>query len=242
MIGVTFDARPGQSVPDFNSLMGFIRANAGSLGVDPNRVAIWSCASGTPHAVQVANQEGSTVRGLVVYYGGIPAERDVRSDLPMLVVLAGQDTPANRTEVVNLGASALAANAPLAFLNYPDGQRGFDILNDNEQTRKIVRSTLDFFQSSLTGAGQDNGNRIASSGGQLPSEDRSFGEIRPAPAGANVDLRSKANTSFQNGDWNNAANLYALIYARDPGDLEARFKPGLCRHPTQEIRLGPALF
>ena len=39
---------------------------------------------------------------------------------------------------------AVSRNAPIVFINYAQGSHGFDGDDDNEQSRQIIRQTIDF--------------------------------------------------------------------------------------------------
>jgi hypothetical protein len=46
-------------------------------------------------------------------------------------------------------AEAMKSNAQLTFINYPDGQHDFDILDDTEISKLIIRQTVDFMKTYL---------------------------------------------------------------------------------------------
>lgn len=233
MVGVTFDSRPGEAVADFDALMNFMQRNAGQLGVDADRVAIWSCATGVPAAVRAAMGDRPGVRGFVAYYGGVESETVLgRRDVPMLVVMAGRDSDQNREETVNLGASALVTNAPLVFLNYPEGEAGFEIRNPGPKTARLVQRTLDFFEECLDGSPAVGGGGLA--GG--------LGEVQAASAGGTDDLVARANGHFQAQEWKPAADLFALAVARDPSNDLARFLQGFSAIQLDKFDLAQRCF
>jgi hypothetical protein len=47
----------------------------------------------------------------------------------------------------------LALNRPLTLVNYPAGAHAFDLLDDSEASRRIIRQVLDFLKVQLTRAG-----------------------------------------------------------------------------------------
>jgi hypothetical protein len=47
----------------------------------------------------------------------------------------------------------LALNRPLTLVNYPAGAHAFDLLDDSETSRRIIRQVPGFLQRQLTRAG-----------------------------------------------------------------------------------------
>jgi putative ABC transport system permease protein len=84
-----------------------------------------------------------------IYYGMI--ERPlVRRDLPLLIVRAGLEPNAELQRNLDAYvATLLAQNTPLTLINYPDGHHSFDLVDDNERSREIIRETLAFLQRHL---------------------------------------------------------------------------------------------
>jgi len=94
-------------------------------------------------------QDRGYIRAAVFYYG-VMAGEPARIDLPMLVVRAGHDVPAINKGIDAFAARALAADAQLTLVNYVDGQHAFDLLDDNDQSREVIKQTLDFMKFHLS--------------------------------------------------------------------------------------------
>jgi len=66
---------------------------------------------------------------------------------PMMLIRAGMDNVPylNQTlnEFLNL---AQKNNLPVTLINYPNGVHGFDAFNDNDTTRMIIESTIEFWR------------------------------------------------------------------------------------------------
>jgi dienelactone hydrolase len=69
----------------------------------------------------------------------------------MLVVRAGRDHPLNNQAIDAFVAEALRQNAPIEVINYPEGRHAFDVLDATDQTRQIIRRTLEFLKTHLMG-------------------------------------------------------------------------------------------
>ena len=173
-VGVLHEVRDPES--DLRSVLGFIRSEAAALGVDPDRVGLWSCSGNTALALEAA-RNGVEIRpaAFVAYYGLMPtpdrhlgAALDSMSarfgfalpaydageayppSLPMLLVRAGADRWAEiRGSIDHFTAFALEENLDLTVRNYPAGQHAFDVLDDTAETRAIIRETLTFLREHL---------------------------------------------------------------------------------------------
>jgi acetyl esterase/lipase len=79
---------------------------------------------------------------------------DLREDLPLFIVRAGQEQfPHLNDSIDHFFAKALALNRPITLVNHAAGPHSFDLLDDSETSRRIVRQVLDFLTSQLTPAG-----------------------------------------------------------------------------------------
>lgn len=76
---------------------------------------------------------------------------DLRSDVPLFVARAGQDQFPHLNEALDRFVSgALTRNLPLTLVNHPDGPHAFDLVDDGETTREIIRRILAFLQFHLS--------------------------------------------------------------------------------------------
>jgi acetyl esterase/lipase len=71
---------------------------------------------------------------------------------PMLIARAGQDQSVLNASIDRLLTVAVANNVSIDFMNHPTGHHGFDVLDDNERSREIIRATLEFLKTHLTRA------------------------------------------------------------------------------------------
>lgn len=77
LIAVTFNHRSTQSLTrlyeaagDVDDLISYVRDHAGTLGIDPDLLGIWTCSAGSPLGFRSAlNNHPSYVRCVVSYYG-----------------------------------------------------------------------------------------------------------------------------------------------------------------------------
>jgi acetyl esterase/lipase len=159
---------------DVADLIAHVRANAGSLGVDPERLALWAFSGGGPFLAAPLRERPSFLRAVVAYYAALDLQEpapgagsgigddvrrrfsavlglgdDARTAPPLLVARAGLDHPRLNGGIDHFVQAAVAAGAMLDLLNHPEGRHGFDILDDDARSRQIIRRTLDFLRDHL---------------------------------------------------------------------------------------------
>lgn len=157
------------------ALLRYVREHAEGFGIDAERLAIWTCSGGPPFALRMPlSERPSYIRCLVAYYGAMDlrpliepndppevAERltayspaahlgaGMDEVAPLLVVRAGQDHPGLNRSIEGFVAEALAQNHTIEVFNYPQGHHAFDILDDTDESRMIIRRTLEFLTEHL---------------------------------------------------------------------------------------------
>ncbi len=149
MIAITHQSRDSSAASDLSDLISYVRTNAATLKIDENKIGIWSCSANVRIALPAIVQEDRKyIRAAVLYYGVMNSEH-VRFDVPLLVARAGQDVPNINGTIDRYVALAIAQDAPLNLLSYSDGQHAFDIFDNTDQSREIIRQTLDFLSFNL---------------------------------------------------------------------------------------------
>ncbi len=68
---------------------------------------------------------------------------------PMLIARAGLDHPVLNASIDRLLVAAIAKNSSIDFMNHPKGHHGFDVEDDNERSREIIRATLEFLKTQM---------------------------------------------------------------------------------------------
>jgi acetyl esterase/lipase len=180
LAAVTFDhrflapSRLADAGSDVRALLAHVRTNAGSLGLDPERLALWAFSGGGPFLAGPLLERPAWLRAVVAYYAvldlqqpapgadsGISADlrrtfsamlglgEDARSAPPLLVARAGLDHPWLNGGIDRFVRAATESGATLDLLIHPEGRHGFDILDDDPRSRQIIRHTLAFLRDSL---------------------------------------------------------------------------------------------
>lgn len=173
LIAITYETQ--QPDVDIDDLISYVRQNAASLKIDKKRIGIWSCSANVPTAMSVIVQESSDYLKCAVLYYGLMLTTDQKyqvtidslaqvfgyyspkfenieqlpQGVPVFVVRAGLDTPDINRTIDHFVSEAIAQNVPTVFINYADGHHGFDIFDDNDKSRGIIKQTLEFMKSNL---------------------------------------------------------------------------------------------
>ena len=69
---------------------------------------------------------------------------------PLLIARAGRDDPALNASVDAFVTAALASGVTLELMNHPAGRHGFDILDDDDRSRAMIRRTVAFLRENLS--------------------------------------------------------------------------------------------
>jgi len=149
MTAVNYQSRQGAAFKDTNDLIDYLRNNANTLQIDADRIGIWTCSGNVSVGLPLAMQENREyIRCAVVYYG--MAELNViRQTLPLFVVRAGQDARGLNQAIDQFVQNALVSDLNFQLINYLEGQHAFDIVDDNDRSREIIKQTLDFLKTNL---------------------------------------------------------------------------------------------
>jgi acetyl esterase/lipase len=179
LVGVTFNHRfySGERLDDAQSdvddLIGYVRENAGLLGVDKDRIAVWAFSGGGPFLsgflreprhyiccmvayyaaldLRLLRAPGSTIEEVVLErYSAAASLSNMTGDskiAPILIARAGLDNPALNESIERFIHAAISKNVMLDFCNHAGGRHGFDALDDDDRSREIIRHTIDFIRT-----------------------------------------------------------------------------------------------
>ena len=161
---------------DLVALLRHVREQAAPLRIDADRVGLWACSGNVPLAL-TALMADSSLRCAALLYGymldldgatGVAEDagmfrftnpnagktmEDLPETLPLFIVRAGQEQFPHLNESIDrCFAKALTLNRPVTLVNHATGPHSFDLLDDSETSRLIIRQVLDFLTSELTPA------------------------------------------------------------------------------------------
>jgi hypothetical protein len=175
-VAVTY-APGGEPAGDLDALVRHLQNDAASLAIDKQRIGVWACSGHGPTALSMLMHDAPARAACAVLYypytmdlGGehgvmqaakmfgfaTPcAERtadDLALDVPTFIVRAGLDQmPFLNAALDRFTQAALARNLPVTVLNHSTAPHAFDIADDTNVSRAVIRQTLAFFQETLGG-------------------------------------------------------------------------------------------
>ncbi|HEX8491202.1 MAG TPA: alpha/beta hydrolase [Pyrinomonadaceae bacterium] len=156
---------------DVAEALAYIRSNAESLGVDRDRICLWALSAGSLFLGQAIVDAPPFIRCMVSYYAvmdleSLRKERPAITDevmrefsptsrlkgaektfAPIFIARAGRDEAGFNVAVDRFIQEAVSRKATLDFSNHAEGQHGFDVLDNNERTREIIRRTIEFIKA-----------------------------------------------------------------------------------------------
>lgn len=178
LVAITFNHRSTErwtklpdAASDVDDLLAYVRQHADKLGIDANRLCIWTCSAGPPVGLRsILRDRPSWVRCIVVHYGVMDLRpqraridgavsddtlrefspvsylADTEGIPPMLMSRAGLDRPELNATIEQFVAQAIAVGVELDFLNHPTGHHAFDVYDDVPRSHSIIRRTLGFMK------------------------------------------------------------------------------------------------
>jgi ribosomal-protein-alanine N-acetyltransferase len=168
---------------DARALLRHVRSNAGALGIAETRIGLWACSGHVPNALSLLIEDGgSSLRCAAFCYGymldlggsaGVAEAaakfrfanpcagksiEDLPARTPLFLARAGRDeTPGLNDSLDRFVAAALARDLPVTVANHADAPHAFDLMDDREATRGILRQVLAFLRFHLAA---EDGTRV----------------------------------------------------------------------------------
>jgi acetyl esterase/lipase len=190
LVGIAFNHRYRSlrdlehSVADIKAVIQRVQAQADSLGVDPDRLCLWTFSGGGPQLASFLRDRPEHLRCIVAFYTvldprafsqmeGMKELADLPENEmttfspekeltgkegnlpPLFIARAGLDHPAINQSIDSFLQKALAANAEVELVNYPEGHHGFDVLDDTVRSREIITLAMNFVKKRLGMRGEE---------------------------------------------------------------------------------------
>lgn len=194
MAGIVYQNDPADAAKSLTALFAHLRAHAAELGLDPARFAVWACSANVSLALPWLNDSPRpAVAAAVLYYGSTPVH-ELRSDLPVLYVLAGRDNPNLKAGIRTLFTQAATQSAPWTMVDAPALTHAFDALDEGIESQRTVKETVAWLVDRL---------------------------VAPPPAGPAPDLARQALIASYGQEWGEAATALTAIVAARPDDRDA---------------------
>ena len=171
MVAIAYTNR--EPVADLDALLEHLRQHAAALGIDEQRIGVWACSGNVPLALWALMRGdlrcGALLYGFMLDLDGATGVAEaaqafrftnpnagaslenLKDDLPLLIVRAGQEQfPGLNESIDRFFAKALTLNRPITLINHATGPHLFDLLDNSETSREIVRQVLTWMRTSLT--------------------------------------------------------------------------------------------
>jgi hypothetical protein len=174
LVAVTSTNR--EPAADARALLEHLRRNGPALGIDPTRIGLLARSGNVPLALSLLiDERPDAFRCAVLCYGymldldgatGVaeaaaqfgfvtPAAgrsvADLPAGTPLFVARAGEDRTAGLNEGIDrFVAQALARDLPLTLVNLARAPHTFDLFDDSEESREVVRRILAFLRFHLS--------------------------------------------------------------------------------------------
>ncbi len=160
---------------DALAMLGHVRENAAPLGIDGTRLGVWAASGNVPVALRLLMERSNApVRCATLWYGYTLDSGDAThvadasrqfgfanacagrslDEIPgktaLFLARAGRDaSPGLNESLDRFAAAALARNLSLTIVNHATGAHAFDLFEDGEPSRQVVRQALDFLRFRL---------------------------------------------------------------------------------------------
>ncbi len=170
LVGITYSNQ--EPVADLDRVVAYLRQNSAELGIDARRIRLWACSGNVPAALGLLMQKAEVPFSSALLSYGIMLDPDdsigvamaasqlgfanpcagksvddLPKELPLMIVRAGKDqTPRLNDTIDRFVAAALARNLPVTLINHATAPHSFDLLDDSEISREIIRRMLAFLR------------------------------------------------------------------------------------------------
>lgn len=163
-----------EAANDVGSAIDYVRANAESFQADRDRIGLCAWSGGSALLTSLLGNSPAFIRCVATFFPLLDLKQyappgdglalqflkgfsaieslpeDASSKIPMLIARAGRDDiPMLNEALARFTVRALEANAPITVINHPSGAHGFDNQNDDERSREIIRSVIEFMMTHL---------------------------------------------------------------------------------------------
>jgi acetyl esterase/lipase len=162
-----------KAAADVRAGINYLRSNADKYHTDKDRVCLIAYSAGGPLLTLAMRGDMPFVRCLVGFYAFMDIQQsdyrktekpetvksfspitylqtDASKIPPVFIARAGHDeVPTMLDSIDRFVAEALSKNIALTLMNHPQGVHAFDNQNDDERSREIIRTAIEFIRAHL---------------------------------------------------------------------------------------------
>ena len=136
-------------VAEVGDALAAVHEHAGDLGIDPERIGVAAFSAGVPLTAAVLAGATGRVRCAALCYGPLSDLEPDPALPPLLVVRAGQDDPGLNRTIDDFVSSAGQRGLAVELVHQPDGHHAFDVADDSDASREVIRRVLAFLRGHL---------------------------------------------------------------------------------------------
>jgi hypothetical protein len=144
--------------PETNSyhVLGFLAANADLLGIDLTRIGFWACSGQGSPVFKALGDKGLPYRDgfraavfLYLDLRSAATPSDWPQTLSLFVVKAGGDNSFVNKAMDLKVSEARSSNIPTEYIELAGAPHAFDILQNTQDSKDVIRQALEFYKSAL---------------------------------------------------------------------------------------------
>lgn len=149
---IVFNWRPDDAPTDMSDLISYVRENYEELKIHKDNISLFAFSAGVENAFKEAiNGNSEFIKSIIAYYGKIDSnsfEHLEKNNTPAVFIAMGAlddifSTDCNDEFIKN----AKKLGSRVEFIIHSKGEHGFDVFNDDEETKLIIDKTIEFIMN-----------------------------------------------------------------------------------------------
>jgi hypothetical protein len=162
------------SLADVKDVINLVTMKGSTYHINSDQICLWAFSGAGYHLSIPLKEKMTNVRCLVAYYAIMNLKYFLSKDNqvkmadileyytpvnylenkefpfpPVLIASAGKDAPPIKKSIQEFINESFKVNILIDFLNHPEGFHGFDVLNDDERSKDILKRTIQFIKGGL---------------------------------------------------------------------------------------------
>jgi acetyl esterase/lipase len=153
---IAVSARAGDApVAHSYHVLDFLAANADALGIDMTRIGFWTCSGqGEPVFKTLEDKKQpyqNAFKSAVFLYSDLSSAspNNWPQQLSLFVAKAGEDKNIDGSAIDEFVSKARSSNLPTEYIELAGAPHAFDVYQNTQNTKDVVRQSLDFFKRTL---------------------------------------------------------------------------------------------
>ncbi len=150
MVGISMTVDSTRIQDCLRAVFDFLEKEGAKHNIDVTRLGTYAASANVTQGAEYLMSEtvAKGIKAAVLYYGGVP-NMAYRKDLPVLFVVAETDFTRNPQQYANLWQKVSESRAPWTVMFASRMPHAFDAFADNDESRRIIQQTLNFWKTNL---------------------------------------------------------------------------------------------